>query len=197
MSNQLNLNPLASLILNVDCGTDTARVRKLVTRSQAMIDSLGLMLTPDAVKGANQKALMRMVQAVSFAVSGAIDDFNRSTAFLVSTIMLSSQSRVTYQDAHYLMGAHTEGANNIGGVSRARLQRFITRAGTTATITSQCSRTVGKRGFFTSLGITTKGDAHSFEMTPTARSNSLIVAYAYQLQTMTDGNLRLIEVTSK
>lgn len=140
----------------------------------------------------NQKGVKRFTQALNFAISGNVKDFDEVTAFLVSAVMLSKEETITFSRVHFLCGVGVDGAAHIKGVSRARLARFIGNAGTVGTITSKVSRTTGKGGFFTALGITAKADRNSFTLTADAKSNPLLLAYAKQLEKMTDGALALI-----
>lgn len=195
MSQALIHNEVTSRILSLDLGSDAARVRRTIERGgQALIDSLAAFVPLESLALMNQKAVMRTVQSVSFAVSGAVEDFNKSTAYLVSLVMLTGQERVSFADALHVMGAGGEGTAPVNGVSRAKLQRFLGgRAGTAGTMVSQCSRTVGKRGFMTALGVTVKGDAHAFTLTSKARELPFMLAYGFALQNMTEGALALVQ----
>lgn len=191
----LNHNAVTLAILARDLGTRNAQVARTIERGgQALIDSLGAFLPVEAIAGMSKTAVTRVVQAVSFAVSGAVEDFNKSTAYLVSLVLLTGQQRVSFADALHVMGASGEGTAPVNGVSRAKLQRHLQgRAGTLGTMVSQCSRTVGKSGFLTALGVTVKGDAHGFTLTEKARSLPFMLAYGYALQNMTEGALALVQ----
>jgi hypothetical protein len=191
---QIKHNEVTNAILTLDLGTDAARVaRTIANGGQPLVDTLGAFLTPDSIKGMNQKAVMRAVQAVSFAVSGAVEDLDKVTAAVIAVVMLSAQESITYGAMRYAAGqSNMVNPGSIGGVSRARLQRFGLRGGTAKTIESKVSRSVGKRGFLTALGVTLKSDAHTFTLTPGARASGFVLGYATQLQTLTDGALELV-----
>lgn len=172
-------------------GTDHTRVVKLLSHdaTRTMFDAI---IEPDAVLSLNQKACMRLAQSSAFAVSGDMKALDKGTATLVAMIALSAQSRIVFDDARYLMGELVDGAQHVAGVSRQRLHRFIGIVGRSGTIRSKLSRTVSKRGFFSALGITTKSDAHECTLTPNAKSHPLILAYAAQLQRVTDDQFELL-----
>lgn len=192
---QVTHNEVTSAILALDLGTDSARVARTITNGgQPLVDTLGAFLTVSALGGMNQKAVMRAVQALSFSVSGASEDMDRVTAHVVAAVMLSTDSIISFESMRYLAGqSGILDPKSIGGVSRARLQRFIRNGGTAKTIESKVSRSVGKRGFLTALGVTVKSDAHSFTLQPGARQSAFLLAYSHQLQAMTDGALALLD----
>jgi hypothetical protein len=181
-----------AVINNRNLGSDSGFIQKRLNKN--VIELLNATVSPAQVdpEMMNQKGVKRLVQLANFAVSGNIEDFDPVTAFLVSAVMLTKQETITYRDAHFLCGLGADDAQHVKGVSRAKLARFLGNAGTAGTITSKVSRTTGKRGFFTALGITSKGDAHSFTLAPNAKQNPLLLAYAHQLEKMTDSALALI-----
>lgn len=183
----------SQIIMNRDHATDTAFINKRLTEHViALIDAT---VAPESVapEAMNQKGVKRLVQLASFAVSGNYRDFDEVTAYMVSAVLLTKQNTVTFKDAQFLCGLGQDDAQHIRGVSRAKLARFFKRETTAGTITSKVSRTAGKRGFFTALGITSKSDAHSFTLTDQAKQNALLIAYAYQLEKMSDQALALIQ----
>jgi hypothetical protein len=186
-----------TVIQNRDLGTDKGFIAKRLNSHVVELMNATVspeMVSPDAM---NQKGVKRIVQLANFAVSGNVEDFDAVTAFMVSAVLLTKQETITYRDAHFLCGLGIDEAQHVKGVSRAKLSRFLGTAGTAGTITAKVSRTTGKRGFFTALGITAKGDAHSFTLTPTAKQNPLLLAYAMQLEKMTDSALALIAAKQK
>lgn len=191
----VNHNDVTRAILALDLGTDTPRVQRTIARGgQPLVDTLGAFLTVESLAGMNQKAVMRAVQAVSFAVSGAVDDLDPVTASTIATVMLTAQQTITFAALRYTSGqSNMQDPSAIQGVSRARLQRFGLRGGTANTIVSKVSRSVGKRGFLTALGVTAKSDTHSFTLQAGARESGFVLGYAHQLQTMTDGALSLVK----
>jgi hypothetical protein len=120
------------------------------------------------------------------------------TAPLFALVALSKQSRVSFNDAHLIAGAHKEG-EQVNGVSSARIGRFIKRTTNMGTIASKVSRTVGQGkegcGFFTALGITVKGDKHGFEIAN--RDHPLVLAYCAALSKMTEGQFELLSRKGK
>lgn len=194
MSQQVNHNEVTRAILSMDLGSDCARVaRTIANGGQILVDTIGALLSVESLSGMNQKAIMRAVQAVSFAVSGAVEDLNKTTAHIVAMLMMTADERIAFESARFLCGQTGMIApTSVNGVSRAKLQRFIGRAGTAKTIESQVSRSVGKRGFLTGLGVTAKSDAHGFTLSPNARQSAFVLGYAHQLQALTDGALALV-----
>jgi hypothetical protein len=188
-----NLKTATAQMLATAYGTDSARVAKFLAHEQtaALIDVIA---TAEQVAAMNQKASMRFAQACDFALTGDVKQCDEVTSALVALVVLSSQNQVSFTDAQIIAGASKEG-NAVGNVSRARLARFLPRTSNIGTITSKVSRTVGKgkkgAGMFQALGITTKGDAHSFEIAN--RNHPLILAYAGALSKMTDGSFDLLK----
>ncbi len=198
MSAAIVLNATVSALMNPEhLGTDAPRVAKTIARmGQSGVDFLGAMITPSQVERMGQKARMHACFLASFITSGGTDlmGFSRAHAFVGACIALLPEGvRVSYADAHYLLGVSNKGAqaNPIPGVSRARLMRFLGgSAGATGTITTRVSSTVGKNGLWGALGVTVKGDKHGF--TVESRAPGFLVAYALALEQMTDGALRLL-----
>lgn len=187
------INTLNSKIASNAYASDTGFIQKQVIKGGAHFEQLAPMLsTSEQLSAMNQKGVKRFVQSVNFSLSGNVKDFDAVTAYMVSAVILTKQETVSFQNAHFLCGLNTEHAQAIKGTSRARLNKFLGNAGTAGTITSKVSRTTGKGGFFTALGITNKSDKHSFTLSPTAKNNALILAYASQLEKMTEGAFNLI-----
>jgi hypothetical protein len=173
--------------------SDTTFVRKQIEKGGSFFSEFApVVCDENQLDAMNQKGVKRFTQAVNFALSGNVKDFDEVTAFMVSAVMLSKEETISFSRVHFLCGVGVDGATHIKGVSRQRLARFIGNAGTVGTITSKVSRTTGKGGFFTALGITAKADRNSFTLTANAKQNPLLLAYAVQLEKMTDGALALI-----
>ena len=194
-----NLNSvLASKIASGAYASDNSFIQKQVIKGGAHFEAFAPMLsTTEQLQAMNQKGVKRFVQAVNFALSGNVKDFDAVTAYMVSAVILTKENTVSFQNAHFLCGLNTEHAQAIKGASRARLNKFLGNAGTAGTITSKVSRTTGKGGFFTALNITSKSDKHSFTLTDSAKNNALLLAYAKQLENMTDGAFNLIQSDKK
>jgi hypothetical protein len=192
---QIKLNDVVNAILRAPLGTDYARVSRTIARGgQPLVDTLGAFLNVDAIAAMNQKGIMRAVQAVSFSVSTAVEDFDPVTASVIATVCLSAQETISFAAMRFAAGqSNMVQPPSIAGVSRARLMRFGLRGGTAKTIESKVSRSVGKRGFLTGLGVTIKSDAHSFTLTPAARQSGFVLGYAHALDSMTDGAFALIK----
>lgn len=197
-----NINATVSAILSHKMGTDAGYVRRVLEAGgETLASIIAAFATPEQIRAMNQKACKRFVEACDFALSGdrlgKNNRLNKTTAYLVAVIALAQQQRVSFADAHRVCGLFTEDGRYIKGVDRPRVARFIGgRAGSAGTITSQVSRTVGQGregcGFFTALGISRKGDKHGFELTETAKSHPLILAYCAQLERISDGDFELL-----
>lgn len=192
MKNAL-LNTLNNSIATGAYASDTGFIAKQIIKGDKHFAEFAPLVCNDTqLKAMNQKAVKRFVQSVNFALSGNVKDFDAVTAYMVSAIVLTKDNKVSFQNAHFLCGLNTEHAQAIKGASRAKLNKFLGNAGTAGTITSKVSRSVGKGGFMTALNITSKSDKHSFTLTDSAKHNPLLLAYAKQLENMTDGAFNLI-----
>lgn len=145
----------------------------------------------------NQKGAKRYLQAVNFSLSGNIDFFEKNYAYIFATIALSKDKNISYEQTQFLMGLNKEGAQNISGVSRAKLDKFIGLNSTAGTIRSKVTHSVGKNGFLTHMGAVDKEGAHNFVISEKAKTNPLILAYAHQLQKMTDGQFAIIKAKAE
>lgn len=144
----------------------------------------------------NQKAIMRLAQAVAFVAGDLVAGFDRATALITASIMLSKQSIINFQTMRFAMGGTgDENTTHIKGVSRARLAKFLQTISNEGTRVSQCSRTVGTGGFFSALGIVKSVDKHSFEIIN--KNHPLLVAYAMRLENMGDGTFALLTEEKK
>lgn len=190
-SNTATIAAIQTLAQSGALKSDASRVTRYIAHP-ATAQTLALLVPVAAVSLMNQKAILRTVQACDFIATDDTAQCDEVTSALVALIALSNQSRVTFNDAHIVAGAAKEGAN-VAGVSRARLARFLPRTSNLGTITSKVSRTVGKRGLFTALGITAKGDAHSFELCAGAKSHPFIIGYSARLEQMTEGAFSLLK----
>lgn len=194
----LNLNPVVEFLLNPEnCGSDASRIsHSILTGGQTSVDLLGAFLTLDQVKRIPQKARLHVTRIANFITSGSTDTrgFNRAYAIQCAMVALAPVGvRVTYTDAHYLLGASAKGyaAAPIPGVSRARMLRFIGSAGCTGTITTRVSSAAGKNGLWVALGALDQSDKHGFVVR--SHAHPLLIAYATALDAMTDGALQLTE----
>jgi hypothetical protein len=179
-------------------GTDFDRVQKHLTMGGAhLVQFLDLICDLDQIKTMKQKPTMRFLECIRYALNGDVETFDSVSAYMISTVLLTKQDKVTYQDAHFMMGVNTDGANHIRGVSRAKLSKFLGNGGSVGTISSKVSRTVAPSGFFTALGISIKGDKHSYTLTDSAKSHPFILAYCAQLEKMGDGTLALLKSKEK
>ena len=189
-------NQHVNLLLNTGFGSDTSFIQKQVLKGGDFFAELITQIcTFEQLKAitSNQKGVKRFVQSLNFALNGDINTFDAVTAYMVSCVALTKDNTIKYQDAHFLCGVGNENAKLSKGVSKAKVSRFIGNAGTAGTITSKVSRTSGKNGFFTHLNITSKSDKHSFTLSDNAKSNALILAYAYQLERMTESTFLTIK----
>jgi len=184
-----------STALTEGMGTDIARVVKLVDRyGQALVDTLGALVTPDQARAMSQKARLHTVHMGGMIVSQGLETqgYSRAHAIIASIIALAPEGvRVAFRDAHVTMGAQGDQFTQpIPGVSRARMMRFFQSAGAMGTISTRTSSTVGKSGLFTALGCVTKSDAHGF--TIVSKASPLLIAYALELERMTDSRVKLL-----
>lgn len=154
-------------------------------------------LTGETVAGmTNQKAIMRLAQAVAFVAGDLVAGFDRATALITASIMLSKQSIINFQTMRFAMGGTgDENTTHIKGVSRARLAKFLKTIPNDGTRMTQCSRTVGTGGFLSALGIVKSVDKHSFEIIN--KNHPLLVAYAMRLENMGDGTFALLTEDKK
>lgn len=192
---ELHHNEVTRAILSRDLATDTARVHKMIERGgQPLIDSVGALLTVESVNGMNQKGVMRAIQAVSFSISGDKDDLDLVTASVIAAVMLTSDSVISYSAFRSVAGqSNMIDPGSINGVSRAKFMRYIGKGGTAKTIESKVSRSVGKRGFLTALGVVSKSDAHHVTIAPNARESGFVLSFAHMLQEMTQGALSMVK----
>lgn len=148
---------------------------------------------PEEVKSmTNQKAIKRLAQGLHFTATGDVNALDPAHALCVSTIVLSKDTVISFQNMRFTMGGLGDNDTvSIKGVSRARLHRFLGIITNHGTKVSQCSRTVGANGLLGALGITRKIDAHSFEIVN--KNHPYLLAYAARLETMTDGAFKLLE----
>lgn len=187
---------LVSMLSSGSFGTDTSFIKKQIAKgAQNFSDLLNAIVTQEQLSAImkNQKGVKRFVQSLNFALSGDTNDFDAVSAYMVSCIALTKDSTITYKNAHFLCGIGSDNAQLIKGISKAKVSRFIGDAGSAGTITSKVSRTTGKNGFFTALNITSKSDSHSFTLSDSAKNNPLILAYAYQLEKMTESTFLTIK----
>ena len=195
MSNTIS-NAHTNLLLSREFNTNTSTVHNHVRKGgEFFAQFIAQLSTVDQLKTVceNQKGIMRYTQALNFALNGDPVHFNKVTAYLISTVVLTKSKSISFKDAHFLCGANSDNANLINGVSKSKLNKFIGIVGAYGTITSQVSRTIGTGGFFTALGISSPNGAHAVTFTDNAKSNALILAYAHQLERMTESTFLTIK----
>lgn len=178
-------NAIIDAFKTLSLGTDLARTMQYLSHAET-VRVLSMVTTPDAIKGMNQKGAMRLAQACSFIASGDMRDLDKGTAVVLAMVGLTQQQTIAFGDARHAMGELVDGSSHVAGVSRQRLHRYIGRVGTVGTIRSKLSRTVSNRGFLSALGVTVKGDAHSFTLTDAARSHPFVIGYCTRLAKVTD-----------
>jgi hypothetical protein len=179
------MNEVSRALMSVKLGVDGARVAKMLDHP-GCAKTLAAIATVGQVSTLNQKGAMRLVQACDFIASGDMKSLDAGTATILAMVALSESPTIQFEDARFTMGERTANAQFIPGVSRAKVQRFIGSTGTRGTIRSKLSRTVSGRGFLSALGVTVKGDDHSFTITDKARSHPFVLAYVAQLARVTD-----------
>jgi len=175
----------AQRVVNCIYGTQ----RDPVNYTQAIIDTLGALVTETEANAMVQKARVHTVRMGRWIASQGLDfgKFDRATAFCAAVIANTSAPRVCYADLHYVCGGRGENTSPIGGVSRAKLQAIIGRyTNNMGTISAQCARTVGKHGIFTGLNVTNKTDVHGFAVTPEGRNHPFLIALAVTLNGLSD-----------
>lgn len=188
----------ANIFINADLKGETARVRTMFeTHGGRLADLVNSLITTEQANHivTNVKGAMRVIQSLCFTLGGDVRYYDASTAFIVSAVALSTQSKINYASLHLLQGYRKEGTEgaNVKGVQRPRLVKFLGTVGTNGTISSKTTRTVGKNGFLTAMGITTKSDNSTVELAEGAKSNAYIVLYSHALERMTDGAFALIQ----
>lgn len=180
--------------------TDSGAVLKQINKGgeflQLLVDQI---LTAEQCTSLmkNQKAVKRFLQACNFALSGDTSNFDKNYAYVFATIALTKSDSISFDSMRFIMGLKSEGAKVIAGVSRQRLDRFINLQSTAGTIKTKTTHSVGKNGFMTALGVTSKSDAHGFTLTGNAKTHPLVTGYAYQLEKMTDGAFKLVSGDDK
>jgi hypothetical protein len=191
---QVTLNATV-IALTEGMGSDIARVEKLISRyGQPLVDTLGALVSPDQARAMNQKGRLHTVHIGGLIVSQGMEDqgYSRAHAILASIIALAPVgARISFKDAHVTMGAQGDQFTQpIPGVSRARMMRYFQSAGALGTISTRTSSTVGKSGLFTVLGCVEKSDAHGF--TIVSKASPLLIAYAMELERLTDSRVKLL-----
>lgn len=192
-----NANNSQVLSILVNASTDSMFIQKRLN-NETVANTCAALCSEAQAQAMNQKARKRFVQAVSFAVRGNNDDFDAVSALVVSSLVLAKGDKVHFSQLHALAGLHKEGVENdaIKGVSKSKLNKFLGLGGTAGTITSKVSRSVGKGGLLTALGLVVKSDKHSVTIDRKAVDASpFVLAYAVRLSNMTAGQFELI--TSK
>ncbi|UBM12785.1 hypothetical protein [Cupriavidus metallidurans] len=187
MQNQI---ALIETLKSLSLGTDAARTLKLA-QHEATAALATQYASADTLRAMKQKGVMRFMQACAFIASGDVKAYDRGTAVVMSVVALSEDKDISFASLQFVAGKVTEDAKLIGGVSKQRIVKHIGKVGTVKTIESKVSRTVGKGGFLSALGVTTKSSGHGFTLADSAKQNAFVIAYAQALNKMTDGALKL------
>ena len=199
---QLKLNATIRALINPTVlKSDTDRVNKCLfdsTFAQAIVDTIGALVTPDEVGQMMQKGRVHTARVGRWIASSGLDlsKFDRASAFCAAVICDSSAPRIAYADLHYVCGGSINSPVSIPGVSRAKLRAVIKGYTTNmGTISTQVSRTVGAGGLFTAMGIVSKKDSHGFSVNPNGREHPFLKAYAITLNSLSERTL--IELMEK
>lgn len=175
--------------------SDTGAVLKQISKGGDFLATLLEQITTKEQAQAlckNQKAVKRFLQACNFSLSGDVSNFEPYYAYVFATIALTKSDSISFDSMRFILGLNKEGAQNVSGVSRARLDKFLKLVSNPNTVKTKVTHSVGTNGFMTALGVTTKSDAHGFTLTASAKNHPLVLGYAYQLERMTDGQFALI-----
>lgn len=185
-------------ILSLDLGTDRAFVAKRVTdASVAMLNQwAGNGIARDTF---NQKAVKRIVELTAFASNPTSEAIAASTGLrasvalcLVAALAKPGQT-IRFADMKHALHAGTGGedAKNIAGVSRAKLSRFIGTVEAGA-VSSMVSRTMGKKGFLTALGLVGRADKSAVTFAENVTEAQIVRDVAKAVSSMTEGQLNAI-----
>lgn len=185
-----NQTALLNVLNSLSLGTDASRCKRFAER-EPVAELACKFATENDLRAMKQKGVMRFLQACEFIASGDVKAYDRGTAVVMSVIALTQDKDISFASLQFVAGKVTEDAKLIGGVSKQRIAKHIGKVGTIKTIESKISRSVGKGGFLTALGITAKSSGHGFTVADNARQHAFTVAYAQALNKMTDGALRL------
>ena len=181
--------------LNSSLGTDRPFIEKRLS-NQHVAAGFDALVSGSQVANMKQKGIKRIVQCISFCVTGDMKDFDPVSGLVCAAIALTGESeKVEFSRLHALCGIHREGRESaaLQGVSKARLNKFLSLGGSAGTVSSKVSRTVGEAGFLTALGLVLKSDKTSFVVDKNARdSSAFLIAYASALARMTDGQFKIV-----
>lgn len=149
---------------------------------------LGAFCSAEQIASLPQKGIMHLAKIATFINSQGLDTrgFSKEYAAIAAACALTPLNvRIAYADLHHALGVKgNQFTTPIPGVSRAKLARFF-KTGSAGTVTTRTSSSTGKNGLFGALGVTEKVDANGFVVT--SRGAPLLIAYAQQLDKMTDG----------
>jgi hypothetical protein len=148
-------------------GTDYSKTRKLVTENvENWLAQHGGNDFDSLVAGENQKGIFRFLEAVNFASSKndkALETQGARATYIIAAIIIASkQAEMTFGDVRYVISA--VGNSNTAAIKgiQASTVRAIIGSVPPESIKSMLSRSTGKNGLFTRLGITEKTSADSF-----------------------------------
>lgn len=182
---------LIDTLKTLSLGTDLGRTLKFAEH-EATASLAVQYASAETLRAMKQKGVMRFMQACAFIASGDVKAYDRGTAYVMSVVALSVDKDISFASLQFVAGKVTENAKLIGGVSKQRLSKHLKGSvGTIKTIESKVSRSVGKGGFLSALGVTTKSSGHGFTVADNAKQNPFVIAYAQALDKMTDGALKL------
>lgn len=175
----------ADAVMNVrSLGDDAITVKNML--NDATVATLNEVVTLEELGKMNQKAVMRTVQGASFIANNTdIRRFDAATAGILAIAYLSGEGVYsTFESVRFaLAGVGNEDSKLPKGVQGAKLRK-VCGVVPRGTIESKASRTVGKNGFLSALGITCKSDKHGF--TVANLSHPFATRYAAALQALTD-----------
>lgn len=181
-----NLSPVCAQLVRNNAGAKSSVDRVAFdSNEQATIGLIETFATVEQAARMNIKATRRFVESVRFITNKTLGFVNKATCFQVAIVLSMLQSRVTYNSVHIALGYQKEGSG-INGISPARLEALYSLIAkkrlTKGTITSQTSRTLGERGFFTALGIVQKTARGEVELLNP--SHPLLTSYAGALSAL-------------
>jgi hypothetical protein len=180
-----------TLIENGKTGTDAKRVQKFATDAALDYCTPLAVIAPETVATmTNQKAILRLAQALNFIASGDVKALDPVIALAVLLVMRDKggddAQRCEFSQIHFAFSGHArEGTKPLPGIASPTIRKFLGRLGA-STVTSQTSRTTGKNGLFTVMGATVR-DSHGFTVANPA--HPFIGAYAARLAKMPEGEL--------
>lgn len=198
----LTLNPtVEALFSDVSLGTNFDTCANHIFRAssgrmtggQALIDTFGILVSPEQIKKCNQKAAMRLIEAVHFAIDPSAQYADKVTVTCFLSVIQSAVSRASFETLRFSAGEKVENPIALQGLDQNKLRRFAFLESCKGTVQSKISRTFGDRGFFSAIGVSAKIDGHNIEFNSQARENPIVVAFAMGLEKMTQGQIDLMK----